>query len=118
MKSLIILLGVLALFTASSCASYNQERGAATGALLGGGAGAVIGHQFGKRDAGALLGATLGAAGGLLHGQNQDRLQSYGAGGPRRSPNDDFRNPYRRPDQQYCRGQWVWDAPSAYWLCK
>lgn len=120
MRTLLIAFGILAILGVSSCASYNQERSAAAGAALGGGAGAIIGHQFGQRDAGALIGGALGGTAGLFHGQNEDARQDnrrYG-GGPRSGGGDDFRNPYSQPDQKYCRGRWTWDAPSAYWLCQ
>lgn len=51
----------------SSCHNYgpNANRGAATGALIGAGAGAIIGNQSGRPLEGAGLGA---AAGGLIGG--------------------------------------------------
>lgn len=58
-------------------AGPNTQRGAATGGLLGAGAGALIGHQSGRGVEGALIGGAAGATVGGLHGRSRDREQ-YG----------------------------------------
>ncbi|MBI4665729.1 MAG: glycine zipper 2TM domain-containing protein [Nitrospinae bacterium] len=138
MKSKALILAGIIAISSFACATERQERSAITGAALGAGAGAIIGHQFGEggRDTGALIGGALGGATGLMYGQEEDaRLQQQsGAPGPRgyqgrpvppgpgpRGPQgggDDFRNPYRMPSPQYCRGQWVWDPGAGYWQCR
>lgn len=118
MRNILTILVLIGFLGIGACATANQEQGAATGAIIGSGAGAIIGHQFGKRDAGALLGAALGGATGLFYGQGQDSMQNNRGGRSATAPNDDFRNPYKQPDQKYCNGQWAWDARSAYWLCR
>lgn len=58
-----LLIFVLALGL-SSCATYEQQRAATTGAVLGGVAGAVIGSDSGRAIEGAAIGAAVGAATG------------------------------------------------------
>jgi len=48
------------------------QKGAATGAVAGGGLGAIIGHQSGKTAEGAAIGAAAGAIGGALIGEQLD----------------------------------------------
>ncbi|MBI5814276.1 MAG: glycine zipper 2TM domain-containing protein [Nitrospinae bacterium] len=130
---------VAVAFAAGACASPNQQRDAAVGAALGAGAGAIIGHQYGEggRDKGALIGAAVGGAAGLMHGQQEDAMSRPAAGaqqqqpmaapgyrpgpppgGPQSPGGDDFRNPYRMPNPQLCRGQWVWDPGAGFWVCR
>ena len=71
------LIGALSLVLASCGAGPNTQRGAATGGLLGAGAGAVIGHQSGRTAEGALIGGAAGATAGGLYGQSRDREQGY-----------------------------------------
>lgn len=61
--SLPVLLSSLALALPVGSAHADQTGNAVTGALIGGAAGAVIGHQFRGRN-GALVGGVLGAATG------------------------------------------------------
>jgi uncharacterized protein YcfJ len=66
----------------SSCvgpAGQNTVNGAAAGALLGGGAGAIIGHNsHGRTASGALIGAGTGALiGGALGNQQDERNRQY-----------------------------------------
>lgn len=99
-----LLASVAALFMASACTqSGNIERGAGTGAVLGGLAGAVIGNNVGDGDAatGAAIGAVVGGAGGAYAGcvrdgrcgagnnSNVNRRESYDA----RSGRYYFRDP-------------------------
>lgn len=51
----------------------NAQRDAATGALIGTAAGAVIGHQSGNTAEGAAIGAGVGAAGGYAVGNEKDK---------------------------------------------
>jgi len=51
------------------------QKGAGAGALLGGTAGAVIGHQSGKTTEGALIGAGVGAAAGGLIGHQVGKVK-------------------------------------------
>lgn len=65
---------------AMGCAGpANQtERGAATGAVLGGLAGAVIGHNSNRRGAeGAAIGAVVGGLLGGAVGNQQDKNTDY-----------------------------------------
>lgn len=64
------------LFT--SCAEPsgpNTQRGAATGGLIGAGAGAIIGNQSGRPLEGALIGGAAGAGAGALYGNARDQDQ-------------------------------------------
>jgi hypothetical protein len=67
----------LALSNCTAPAGPNTQRGAATGALLGAGAGAIIGHQSGNTAGGALIGAAAGGSAGALYGNARDQEQ-YG----------------------------------------
>jgi len=56
---------LIALLLVSGCTA--TQKGIGAGTLLGGGAGAVIGHQSGHAGEGAVIGAVGGAvAGGLI----------------------------------------------------
>ena len=55
----------------------NTQRGAATGGLIGAGAGAIIGHQSGNTLGGALIGGAAGATAGGLYGNQRDKEQGY-----------------------------------------
>jgi hypothetical protein len=55
---------------------YAADRMAGAGALLGGGAGAIIGSQGGHAAEGALIGAALGAAGGAVAGDAIDTAEA------------------------------------------
>jgi len=57
----------------TGCESMNNtQRGAILGSGGGALAGAIIGHQVGKKKEGALIGALAGGAGGALLGRNED----------------------------------------------
>jgi len=49
----------------------------ATGALLGAGAGAIIGNQSGHAGTGALIGGASGAAIGGMYGKAKDEREGY-----------------------------------------
>ena len=67
MKRHAILLTLLLLVFFIAGCTDTQER-AGIGALIGAGAGAIIGHQSDNTAEGALIGGALGAAGGALLG--------------------------------------------------
>lgn len=67
----------LALSNCAAPAGPNTQRGVATGALLGAGAGAIIGHQSGRTGQGALIGAAAGGTAGGLYGNARDQ-ERYG----------------------------------------
>lgn len=72
---------VAAMGLAAACTSSGAtERGVATGALLGGAAGAVIGNNTGSGDAGqgAAIGAATGAIAGGVSGAASDRNNQSG----------------------------------------
>jgi uncharacterized protein YcfJ len=78
MKMKMILPAVAAVFALASCGTEpgpNTQRGAATGGLLGAGAGAIIGHQSGRALEGAAIGAAAGAGAGALYGNARDQEQ-------------------------------------------
>ena len=80
MKKLnLLLVSGFSAFALSNCADMgpNTQRGAATGGLLGAGAGALIGHQSGRALEGAALGGAAGAGAGALYGNARDQEQ-YG----------------------------------------
>lgn len=64
---------MLALASCTGPVGPNTQRDAATGALIGGVGGAIIGHQSGETAEGALLGAGLGAAAGAAVGNQKDQ---------------------------------------------
>lgn len=66
---------LVAAFTLSNCSGPtgpDTQRGAVTGALLGAGAGAIIGNQSGHAGEGALIGAAAGGLGGAAIGNARD----------------------------------------------
>lgn len=69
------LVSFAAVLLGTSCQNYgpNANRGAATGALIGAGAGAIIGNQSGRAGEGALIGAGSGALIGGAYGNAQDQ---------------------------------------------
>lgn len=82
-KTFLSLAAAASAISFSSCANpyapgaTNQQRDTATGALLGGAAGAIIGHQSGKGREGALIGAGAGALLGNHVGRQKDTQQYY-----------------------------------------
>lgn len=76
MKKLILsLVSGASAFALMSCAGPTgpeTQRGAATGGLIGAGAGAIIGHQSGRALEGAAVGAAAGAGAGALYGNARD----------------------------------------------
>lgn len=78
--TLLAITSAIAAIALSNCAAPagpNTQRGAATGGLIGAGAGAIIGHQSGRTAEGALLGAAAGGTAGALYGNARDQEQ-YG----------------------------------------
>lgn len=80
-KTLLSLTAAATAFSFSSCANpygphaTNAQRNAATGAIIGGAAGALIGKQSGRTLEGAAIGAGIGGVAGHMHGKNQDAQQ-------------------------------------------
>ena len=74
-KFIITPLAIAVLSLGTSCSNYNSaaKNDAATGALLGGAAGAIIGNQSGNAKKGAVIGAGAGAVGGYLLGNEKDK---------------------------------------------
>ena len=69
------LVSFAAVLLGTSCQNYgpNANRGAATGALIGAGAGAIIGNQSGRPLEGAAIGAAGGAIVGGAYGNARDQ---------------------------------------------
>lgn len=80
-KKLFILPAAIAAlsFGASSCANYDSaaKNDAGTGALLGAGAGAIIGNHSGRTTQGAAIGAALGGGAGYAVGNEKDKRRRY-----------------------------------------
>ena len=72
-----ILLATAALGLSNCAGSSNAQRDAGTGALLGAGAGAIIGNQSGNAAEGALIGGALGAGAGYAVGNEKDKRRGY-----------------------------------------
>jgi len=79
MKNTLAILAIAAAFALPSCSNQgpNTNAGAATGALIGAGTGAVIGNQSGHAGTGALIGAGGGALIGGAYGKSMDERQGY-----------------------------------------
>ncbi len=76
MKPTLLTIGAaLTAFTLSNCADMgpNTQRGATTGALIGAGAGGIIGHQSGRALEGAAIGAAAGGVAGGAYGNSRDQ---------------------------------------------
>ncbi len=67
-----VLTASLLLAGLAGCATRAQS-GVGIGSLVGGAAGAIIGHQSGHAGAGALIGTGIGAAGGYMTGNEFDK---------------------------------------------
>ena len=79
MKNPLVILALAAVFTLPSCSNQgpNTNAGMATGALLGAGTGAIIGHQSGHTGEGALIGGAGGALLGGAIGKSKDEREGY-----------------------------------------
>ena len=79
MKNILVILAIGAAFALPSCSNQgpNTNAGMATGALLGAGTGAIIGHQSGHAGTGALIGAGAGTLIGGAYGKSMDERQGY-----------------------------------------
>jgi surface antigen len=82
---------VVPVCLACGCSTMNNtERGAATGGILGAGAGALVGGASGHPGAGALVGAGVGAVSGGLIGnavdKSEQRQAALAATNPPRGP--------------------------------
>lgn len=101
-----------ALLMGACTSTGNIERGAATGAVLGGAAGAIIGNNVGDGDAetGAAIGAVVGGASGAYAGREADkRNNSQYQTGPNgeRLVYDTRANRYYYVDAQTGRTYWA-----------
>jgi len=85
---------LLASLTFCSCRATYQERSAARGALIGAGAGALIGAASGNAGKGALIGAAAGGLAGSVHGHRRvhHHRRSYHPGF-----GTSYYSPYTRP---------------------
>jgi uncharacterized protein YcfJ len=70
----VLLLGGILLVGA--CAGYNPNQNALTGAVLGGAAGGVLGHQM-NHDKGAYIGGATGALLGGALGTYLDQVRGF-----------------------------------------
>ncbi len=79
MKKIIAIIPIGAALLLSNCANQgpNTNRGAATGGLIGAGAGAIIGNQSGRALEGAAIGAGAGALTGGAYGMAKDQEEGY-----------------------------------------
>jgi hypothetical protein len=114
MKLLVISAALAAGLGVAACTSSgNTERGALSGALLGGAAGAIIGNNTGSGDAGqgAAVGAATGAIAGGVVGASKDRDDRNYAG--RYGPNgeeliyDRYADRYYYVDRRNGRTYWA-----------
>ncbi|MGB0334658.1 MAG: glycine zipper domain-containing protein [Opitutales bacterium] len=64
------------VFVGCETTGPNTDKGIASGAILGGIAGAIIGNQSGEPEDGAIIGAATGAALGGMIGQSQDKREA------------------------------------------
>lgn len=93
MKSILLSLGAgLSVLALSNCADMgpNTQRGATTGALIGAGAGGIIGHQSGRALEGAAIGAAAGGVAGGAYGNSRDQEQRRYDSDTRRRYNDRY----------------------------
>jgi len=61
---------LLVIIVLAGCTT--TQKGAGIGAAAGAGLGAIIGHQSGNRDKGALIGGAVGALGGYAVGKTME----------------------------------------------
>ena len=61
------------IVTAVFVGCTTTQQGAGVGAVAGAGLGAIVGHQSGNRDKGALIGGATGALGGALIGNSMKK---------------------------------------------
>jgi len=71
-----VALGFGFVVTGGCESSSNAQKGAGLGALVGAGAGAIIGHQSGNTAEGALLGTAIGGGAGYMVGNEGDKKQT------------------------------------------
>lgn len=69
----LLLVASVSLWLAGCASMGSTEKGAITGAAIGGAAGAIIGHQTGNTAAGAIIGAAVGGAAGAYIGNYMDK---------------------------------------------
>lgn len=76
MKAIYLIMAVI--FTATIIGCTQEEQTAGTGALIGAGVGAIIGHQSGEAKEGALIGGTAGLIGGYYYGKMKQKENAQG----------------------------------------
>ena len=120
-RAVIALLIVLFALPSQGCATDEERRAATTGAIIGAGAGAVIGGSEGKegREVGALIGAATGATIGLLYNKAKKKEEEKALKKKSDKPdkNGYFRNPKKAPEKRFCSGKWEWDKKEKFWVC-
>ncbi|MFP4472483.1 MAG: glycine zipper domain-containing protein [Candidatus Omnitrophota bacterium] len=77
------------MLIAAGCTTTQKSTG--VGAAAGAGLGAIIGHQSGERDKGALIGGAAGALGGYAAGKHMEEKKFCPECGK-----------VYKPDQVYC----------------
>lgn len=97
-------LPALAFALASTTAQADDRQHAVAGALIGGAAGALIGHELRGRD-GALVGGALGAATGVAVATSNRRDTDYRERPREVVADDDY---YRRDEPSYVRERVVY----------
>lgn len=73
--SIVSAVTAVALSNCTAPTGPNTQNGALTGALLGGAAGGIIGHQSGRTGEGAALGAIAGGSAGAIYGNQKDQRE-------------------------------------------
>ena len=76
MKTISLILAVV--FAATLIGCTQEEQSAGTGALIGAGVGAIIGHQSGEAKEGALIGGVIGGLAGYQYGKMKQRQAPTG----------------------------------------
>jgi predicted Zn finger-like uncharacterized protein len=66
------------IFVATLLGCTMEEKSAATGAAIGGAAGAIIGHQSDSTAEGALIGVAAGGIAGYLYGKHKTKKTAEG----------------------------------------
>lgn len=76
MKTIYLLITLI--FVVSIIGCTQEEQSAGTGALIGAGVGAIIGHQSGEAKEGALIGGVVGGLAGYGYGKMKQKQKAEG----------------------------------------